>query len=155
MSNIIKVSAVQAPPAFLDIDLLGQICVALIEEAANGSAKPIAFPEAFVPRYPWWIWHGTPDWPGQRGFTQKYFENAALSYDDPRCEIPTLGCVAVSNYPGSCPHRTQRLLPLYIAQWITGESGETLLRRRKQPPIIRKRFRGFKGFELSAESLNF
>lgn len=132
MSKLVRAAAVQAAPAFLDIDRSIEKCVALIEEAAKGGANLIAFPETFLPGYPWWIWHGTPDWGVARGFTQKYFENA-LSYDDPRCEILTRAAARahitvvlglVERYGSS----------LYIAQWILSETGDTLLKRRKLKP---------------------
>ena len=132
MSKIIKVAAVQAAPAFLDIDGSIEKCVALIEEAALGGAKLIAFPETFLPGYPWWLWHGTPDWAVQRGFTQRYFENA-LSYDDPRCEV-LVAAAARCRITVVLGLAERHGSSLYIAQWIIGESGETLLKRRKLKP---------------------
>ena len=132
MSKIIRAAAVQAAPAFLDIHGSIEKCVSLIEEAASGGAKLIAFPETFLPGYPWWLWHGTPDWAVQRGFAQKYFENA-LSYDDPRCEILTAAALRcrITVVLGLAERHGSSL---YIAQWIIGESGQTLLRRRKLKP---------------------
>ena len=51
-----KVAVVQAAPAWLDLDASVEKAIALIEEAAAKGAKLIAFPEVFIPGYPWHIW---------------------------------------------------------------------------------------------------
>jgi len=56
----ISVAAVQATPVYLDreatIDKVGR----LTKEAAANDARLVAFPEAFVPSYPDWVWRTTP-----------------------------------------------------------------------------------------------
>ena len=51
-----KAAAVQAAPAFLDTPATIRRVVSLIGEAARNGAALIAFPEAFVPGYPYWNW---------------------------------------------------------------------------------------------------
>ena len=80
-----KVAVVQAAPAWLDLDASIDKTIALIEEAARAGAKLIAFPEAFIPGYPWHIWLDSPAWAIGRGFVQRYFDNS-LSYDSPQAE---------------------------------------------------------------------
>ena len=46
-----KVAVVQAA-VFLDLDATVDKTIALIDQAAAHSAKLIAFPETFIPRYP-------------------------------------------------------------------------------------------------------
>src|SRR4029077_2043822 len=80
-----KVAAVQAAPVFLDLDATVDKTIALIEQAAEQGAKLIAFPETFIPGYPWQIWLGAPAWAIGRGFVQRYFDNS-LSFDSAQGE---------------------------------------------------------------------
>jgi nitrilase len=51
-----RIAAVQAAPVFLDLDATMERTCELIEEAANGGAKLVVFPEAYIPGYPLWVW---------------------------------------------------------------------------------------------------
>ena len=57
-----KVAAVQAAPVFLDLDATVDKTVALMKEAAGNGAKLIAFPETWIPGYPFHIWLDSPAW---------------------------------------------------------------------------------------------
>jgi len=80
-----RVAVVQAAPVWLDLDATVDKTIALIEQAAGEGAKLIAFPETFIPGYPWQIWLGAPAWAIGRGFVQRYFDNS-LSYESPEAE---------------------------------------------------------------------
>jgi nitrilase len=56
----VKVAAVQAAPVLLDRDETIAKVVALTEKAAAEGARLVAFPEAFVPGYPDWVWRTRP-----------------------------------------------------------------------------------------------
>ena len=56
----VKVAAVQAAPVLLDRDATISKVVALAEQAAAGGARIVAFPEAFIPGYPDWVWRTRP-----------------------------------------------------------------------------------------------
>jgi nitrilase len=51
-----KAAAIQAAPVFLDAAATVDKAVSLIREAARNDAKLVAFPEVFVPGYPYWSW---------------------------------------------------------------------------------------------------
>ncbi len=127
-----KVAVVQAAPVWLDLDGTVDKTVRLIEEAAENGAKLIAFPEAFIPGYPWYIWMDSPAWAIGRGFVQRYFDNS-LAYDSPQADklrsaVRRTGMTAVlglSERDGGS---------LYLAQWLLGPDGETIARRRKLRP---------------------
>ena len=58
---------------------VGKKTIALIEEASAKGAKLIAFPETFIPGYPWQIWLGAPAWAIGRGFGSGTFGLAQAS----------------------------------------------------------------------------
>ncbi|QDC26762.1 carbon-nitrogen hydrolase family protein [Georgenia yuyongxinii] len=55
-----KAAAVQAAPVFLDTQATIDKACSLIHEASRAGARLIAFPEVFVPGYPYWNWTKTP-----------------------------------------------------------------------------------------------
>jgi nitrilase len=55
-----RVAIVQHPPALLDKSGSVEKAVRCVREAAAGGANIIVFPEAFLPRYPAWIWRLRP-----------------------------------------------------------------------------------------------
>jgi aliphatic nitrilase len=132
-----KVAVVQAAPVFLDLDATVDKTIALIEQAAGQGAKLIAFPETFIPGYPWQIWLGAPAWAIGRGFVQRYFDNS-LAYDSPQADkirsavkrAKLTAVLGLSERAGGS---------LYIAQWLIGPDGETIARRRKLRPTHAER----------------
>ncbi|MBD9596885.1 carbon-nitrogen hydrolase family protein [Ensifer sp. ENS05] len=53
-------AAVQAAPVFLDTPATIQKAIRLIREAKANGASLVAFPEVFVPGYPYWSWIADP-----------------------------------------------------------------------------------------------
>ncbi len=125
-----KVAAVQAAPVFLDLDKTVEKAVSLIDEAGSQGIKLIAFPETWIPGYPWWIWLGAPAWGMQ--FVGRYFENAIEAgspQDDALREAARRNnmhvVLGVSEKSGGS---------LYMGQWHFGPDGEIVSRRRKLKP---------------------
>src|SRR6267154_2111271 len=148
-----KVAAVQAAPAFLDLDASVDKAVKLIDEAGAKGARLIAFPETWIPGYPWWIWLGAPAWAIMKGFVSAYFDNA-LAYDSPAADklrqaakrndiVVVLG---LSERAGGS---------LYIAQWSIAPDGETVAQRRKLKPthVERSVFGEGDGSDLAVHDL--
>jgi aliphatic nitrilase len=111
--------------------------VHLIEEAAKVGAQLVAFPEDWIPGYPWYIWLGSPAWCFNSGLVSRYFDNA-FSYDGPAAKAISdaarknqiVVSVGVAERSGGS---------LYIGNWIIGADGETILRRRKLKPTHMER----------------
>lgn len=127
-----KVAAVQAAPSFLDLDAGVERAVGYIDEAGRAGARLIAFPETWLPGYPWHIWLGSPAWAIMKGLVSRYFDNS-LSYDSPQAEM--LRAAAKRNNIFVVLGFSERDGgSLYISQWIIGPAGETIARRRKLKP---------------------
>src|SRR5271154_4878035 len=132
-----KAAVVQAAPIFLDLDASVDKTISLIEQAAKQGAKLIAFPEVFIPGYPWHIWMGAPAWAIGRGFVQRYFDNS-LAYDSPQAE-KLREAVKTANLTAVLGVSERAGGSLYIAQWMIGPDGETIAKRRKLRPTHAER----------------
>ncbi|MCC7463021.1 MAG: carbon-nitrogen hydrolase family protein [Gammaproteobacteria bacterium] len=132
-----KVAAVQAAPAFLDLDAGVDKAIGYIEQAAAAGARLIAFPETWIPGYPWWIWLGAPAWAAQRGFVQRYFDNS-LPYGSPQAARIARAAQAgrITVVLGLSEREAGSL---YIAQWLIGPDGQTIAHRRKLRPTHSER----------------
>ena len=126
------VAVVQAAPAFLDLEAGIDKTISLMESASEKGARLIAFPETWLPGYPWWIWLGSPAWGIMRGFVGKYFEEsfqfggaAEVRLSEAAKRLKLFVALGISERAGGS---------LYMSQWIIGPSGETVARRRKLKP---------------------
>ena len=68
-----KVACVQAAPAYFDKDAGVEKTISFIQEAATQGVKLLAFPECWIPGYPWWAWLDAPAMAMQ--FVQRHFNN--------------------------------------------------------------------------------
>jgi nitrilase len=136
-------AAIQATPVFLDREATLAKAIRLIEEVAADGCRLMAFPEAFIPGYPFWLWRNSPD--DMPGLEQKAF--AALwreAIDVPGPETERLGdaaratasCVVIGvNERESAYGRGT----LYNSLLTFGPDGRLLGRRRKLVPTYRER----------------
>ncbi len=127
---LFRAAAVQAAPAFLDLDAGIEKAVSLIDEAAANGAKLIAFPEAWLPGYPWFLWLGSPAWGMQ--FIQRYHDHS-LVYGSP--QAARIAQAAKRHQIVVVMGQSEKVAgSLYLGQWIIGADGETIVRRRKLKP---------------------
>src|SRR6267378_6530639 len=123
----LRVATVQAAPAFLDMQAGVVKAIRLIEEAAANGARLVAFPECWIPGYPWWIWLGSPAWGMQ--FVRRYHENSMIA-GGPECQALQAAAreheifvvMGYSERDGGS---------LYIAQLLMDQDGALVAARRK------------------------
>lgn len=125
-----KAAVIQAAPVFMDLQGTLAKAIKLIDEAAANGAKLIAFPETWIPGYPWWLWLGPPAWGLQ--FVPRYHANS-MRVDGPEmaqlCTAAARGKINVlmgfTEIDGGS---------LYMAQSLISDEGKVLYHRRKLKP---------------------
>lgn len=125
-----KVAVVQAAPVYHDLAGTIDKTVGLIEEAASKGAALIAFPETWLPGYPWWIWLDSPAWGMQ--FVQTYHENS-LILDSPDYKI-LQDAARKNNIHVALGYSERGAGSLYMGQSLIGPDGENIFTRRKLKP---------------------
>lgn len=125
-----RAAAVQAAPVFLDLDASIDKAVGLIAEASRNGAKLIAFPETWLPGYPWFIWLDSPAWGMQ--FIQRYHDHS-LVYGSPEAER-LVQAAREHRIMVVMGHSEKHGGSLYMGQWIIDAEGRTVARRRKLKP---------------------
>ena len=125
-----KIAVVQAAPVFMDAAASTQKAIRLISEAGANGAKLLAFPEVFIPGYPWWLWLGTPAWGMQ--FVSRYHANS-LHAEGP--ELASIAAAAAeANVNVVIGFSEIDGGSLYISQALISDKGEMLFKRRKLKP---------------------
>lgn len=126
----IKAAAVQAAPVFLNLDASITKAEKLVSEAAENGARLVAFPETWLPGYPWFIWLGAPAEGMQ--FIPRYHENSMELRSPEMRRLQTIArkyevtlVMGYSERDGGSR---------YMSQVIIGETGDILLNRRKLKP---------------------
>ena len=126
----LRVAAVQAAPVFLDLDATIDKTLSLMREAAGRGAQLIAFPETWIPGYPWWIWLNSPAM-GMR-YVQRYHDNSLI-----------VGSAEFSRMAQSCRELGIWLAvgfsekaggSLYMGQALIDNEGRVVKTRRKLKP---------------------
>jgi aliphatic nitrilase len=125
-----KAAVVQAAPVFLDLDATVDKTIDLMKQAAAGGAQLIAFPETWLPGYPWWIWLGAPAWGMQ--FVGRYFDNSPAADGSELARIQTAAAALGLYVSLGVSERADG--SLYMGQWLIGPDGALITRRRKLKP---------------------
>jgi nitrilase len=144
----VKVGAVQAEPAWLDLQASVDKTIAYIEQAGRENVNVLGFPEVWIPGYPWWV----PFLPGDNQphpntrdraiWTKSMVENTELIHtymansmakDSPemdriRAAVKAAGIFIVLGYSERAGSS------IYIAQSYIDTSGEIVHHRRKIKP---------------------
>ncbi|MEV0032580.1 carbon-nitrogen hydrolase family protein [Nocardia sp. NPDC050793] len=130
MQQTVRVAAVQAEPAWLDLAAGVDQMTSLIAEAAAGGAELVTFGETFIPGYPAWIWLDSPAAGMQ--FVPRY---AANSMTRDGAEMDRIRQAAAAHSVHVVFGFSERAGgSLYMAQAIISNTGELIAVRRKLKP---------------------
>lgn len=122
-----KAAAVQAAPVFFNLEASVEKTITLIAEAARGGARLVAFPECWIPGYPFWTLLDSVPWTLQ--FVQRFFDNA-MSANGP--EMKAIQSAAREHSIHVVFGYVERAGgSLYIGQAIIDETGHRIATRRK------------------------
>lgn len=125
-----KAAAIMAAPVFLDRDATIDKACGLIKEAGDNGAELIAFPEVYVPGYPYWIWLGTPTWGAP--FFAELFKNAVEIGDPATDRLCAAARAADTHVVMGINEREDGTL--YNTLLYISREGEILGRHRKLQP---------------------
>ncbi|KAK7062812.1 hypothetical protein VNI00_000305 [Paramarasmius palmivorus] len=120
-----KIAAVQAEPAWFDLEAGVEKVISILREAAANGARLVGFPEAFIPGYPMRVWSEAFD----PIFFTKYQKNS-LSVTSPQYQrilqaAKDAGIWVVLGFVELDGNS------MYAAQSVISASGEVVLHRRK------------------------
>lgn len=128
-----RVAAVQAAPVFLNLDATTDKACALIAQAAGNGAELVAFPEVFLPGYPYWNWLLNPI-EGSAWFERLW--HASVDLNGPQVEricktARENNCIVVIGVNERDP---KKVGTIYNTNVIIGDDGTVLGRHRKLVP---------------------
>ncbi|QYT03307.1 CN hydrolase domain-containing protein [Trichoderma simmonsii] len=114
MSETIKVGAVQAEPAWLNLPESVKKVTSLVEQAGKDGVNVLGFPELFVPGYPWSIW--TEPYLDNTGMFHEYMANSLVKDSPEMAQI----CEAVKKAGKIVLHR-RKIKPTGVERAIWGD----------------------------------
>ncbi|HCA6527207.1 TPA: carbon-nitrogen hydrolase family protein [Klebsiella pneumoniae] len=127
MNKPVTVACVQAAPVFMDLEGTIDKTVTLISEAARKGAELIAFPETWIPGYPWFLWLNSPA--TNMPLVYQYHQNS-LVLDSAQAKR-IADAAQQNNIVVVLGFSERDHGSLYISQWLIGSNGETIGIRRK------------------------
>ena len=135
MQEKFKAAVVQAAPEFMNLDAGVDKAIDLIKTAADNGARFVAFPECWLPGYPWWAWL-SPTAMNVRYF-QTYHENC-LVVDSP--QFQRLAAAASEHGIYLSMGASERDYgSLYISEFLFDDQGKLVKARRKLKPTHMER----------------
>jgi len=135
MTTTVRVAAAQMAPVFLDRDAtVEKTCRAMVEAGRNG-AQLVAFPETFVPGYPYWALVLDPL--STRHWSRRLFEQS-VEIPSPATEA-LCGAAREAGVYAVVGLDEREGGTLYNTQLFIGPGGETMGRRRKLVPTSQER----------------
>ncbi|HGJ5865757.1 MAG TPA: carbon-nitrogen hydrolase family protein [Arsenophonus nasoniae] len=130
MDKSITVACVQAAPVFMDLEGTIDKTIDLIKEAACKGAELIAFPENWLPGYPWFLWLDSPA--ALTPLVYQYYQNSLVLGSE---QAKRIASVARENNIWLLLGLSERDHgTLYMAQWLISNTEETIGVRRKLKP---------------------
>lgn len=130
MKRKIKAAVVQAAPVFLDLDASLDKAEMYVIEAANNGADLVAFPETWLPGFPYFIWLGAPA--ESLAYIPRYHANSMEVESQEMRRLQSIAAKAKVTVVMGFSERDAG--SRYMAQVIISENGEILLTRRKLKP---------------------
>ncbi|KAF7911522.1 uncharacterized protein EAE98_011992 [Botrytis deweyae] len=125
-----KAAAVQAEPGWFDLELSVKKTIHWINEAGKAGCKLVAFPEVWIPGYPYWAWKV--NYQQSLPMLKAYRENSLASDSD---EMRRIREAARENaIYVSLGYSEIDFASLYISQVLISPTGEVLNHRRKIKP---------------------
>ncbi|MFE6862740.1 nitrilase-related carbon-nitrogen hydrolase [Nocardia sp. NPDC057668] len=127
MRKTVRVAAVQAEPKWLRLREGVEQVVELIGAAAVSGAELVAFPETFLPGFPWWRWVETNQWNVE--YSTRCRENS-MSRDGAEMRAVTAAArrYGIHVVLGFGERQDRRI---YMSQAVIDDSGVVLSVRRK------------------------
>ena len=125
-----KAAAVTAEPGWFDLELSVQKTIKWINEAGAAGCRLVAFPEVWIPGYPYWMWKI--NYQQSLPFLKAYRENSLPSDSD---EMRRIRVAARENgIYVSLGYSEIDMATCHLAQVLIGPNGDILNHRRKIKP---------------------
>ena len=130
-----RAAAVQESPAWMDRAATTEKVIALLGEAAGRGANIVAFPESFIPGFPYWVmtvpYNRAMPW-------QLLMQEQAVSMDGPEIERIAAACgeLSVTAVIGMTERDPARVATLYNTNVVFGPDGSVLGKHRKLVPTV-------------------
>lgn len=130
-----RVAAVQAAPVFMNTQATVEKAIGLVEQAAADGVRLVAFGEAWLPGYPFWVWLD-----GAFANMPRFAAYQAASVAVPGPEVRALQDAAARLGIHVAMGLSERAGgTLYLGQILIDGRGEIVLKRRKLRPTMAER----------------